>query len=234
MVHAGAVERHLVERDIDQLAQVVHGPVDGVAHPQRVELGVGPVQVLDIHRHRVRVIQQPGVRRFGAHVRGQAVKETESPQPSEDPAHPERVRDGLTNAVAGRHLEVGQRGRVTPDAHRVDHEVGTAHRFCAVQRPSDGGVTTMPLDRDAGQALCELKSLRVDVVHDQVERPDVVVFEQVTQQLSSELGRASTDETDGGHAASMSRRARRGQDCAVFLSVCGHTPVCAANWRHVR
>ena len=69
VVHARAEELHFAERHADQLAQVVHRPVHGVAHAGDLHARSDAGQVLDVHRHRVRVAQQPGIGRDRGHCR---------------------------------------------------------------------------------------------------------------------------------------------------------------------
>jgi hypothetical protein len=71
------MERNVLERDVDQRAQVMHRPEDRVAQPEDLQLGMATVQEVDVHRHRVGVVEQPGVGALGAHVLREVVEEAE-------------------------------------------------------------------------------------------------------------------------------------------------------------
>ena len=182
------------------------------------------MQEPDVHRHRVGVVEQPGVGALGEHVLRQVVQEAEGPQAAEHAADPERVGDGLAQPEAGRDLEVGQRRRVAADVDRVDDEVGPRHRRRPVERgrgsspagcaaPPRSGPAPRPARARRGSMSCMTS----------VRRAEVVEGQQVAQQLAGELRRTGTDEADGSHAGSMSRWRQNEQDRTGFLLASGQT-----------
>ena len=90
---------HLVVGHVDQLAQPDHRPVHRVAQPEHLQLRRDAVQVGDVHRHRVGVVEQPRVGADLCHVAGDAGQHRKGPQAAEDSADADGVADGL---VAGR------------------------------------------------------------------------------------------------------------------------------------
>ena len=52
---------HLVERHADDFAQATYGEVDGVAQADDLQPWRDGVQVRDVHRHRIGVIEEPRI-----------------------------------------------------------------------------------------------------------------------------------------------------------------------------
>ena len=203
VVHTGAAVADLVERHADERAQVDDGPVDRVAQPEHLDPRMGRGQVADVHRHRVGVVEQPRVRADRLHVSGECVEEAEGAQAAEDAADAERVGDRLAHPEGLGHVEVRERRRVTADVHGVDHEVGTVEGGAPVRGRADDGLAPVVPHGDAGDLLGEPEPCGVVVVHDQGQRAEVVVGEQVAEQLPGELGGAGADEAQGGHRQSI-------------------------------
>ena len=159
VVHAGRPVGHLVERDADQLAQVVHRPVHRVTQPEHLQLRGDGVQVGDVHGHRVGVVEQPGVRADLRHVPGDLGQHGEGPQAAEDAADPDRVGDRLVEPEAGRDLEVADGGLVQSHLDHVDHVVGTVERARdARTRPRSRGWA--PTSRAVASAIATAVSSR--------------------------------------------------------------------------
>jgi hypothetical protein len=76
-------------------------------------------------------------------------------------------------------------------------------------------------DREQRQVVGQLQPGLVDVVHDQRERPEVVVRQQITQELSGEDGRARAHEADRRHGPSMPALTANEQEPACNLIVSG-------------
>ena len=107
VVDARSQERDVLERHADVLGELARGVLDRVAEADHAPLwraGVGrPAQ----HRHRVGVVEQPGVRAELGHVGGDSLHHRDRPQRPEDAADAERVADRLAESVA----RSGSRGR---------------------------------------------------------------------------------------------------------------------------
>ena len=95
------------------------------------------------------------------------------------------------------------RRRVPTDVDHVDDEVGAGEGCAAVGFGAHGRRSAVALEGDPGQPFGELEAMRIDVVHDELERPEIGVVEQVTQQLAGEDCRAGADEAHGGHRSRM-------------------------------
>ncbi len=162
---AGVVD--LLVRDAEQRGQVVHGPEDRVAEPGDVQVGGDRAEVGDVHRHRIRVVEQPRVRADLAHVGRDPVQHRERAQRAEDPADAERVRDGLPQAVLRRDLEVPHGRRVHADLDRVDHEVGAGQSRAPIQVGGDPRRRVQLRGGPAGDQLRRLEAFGVDVVQGQ-------------------------------------------------------------------
>ena len=74
-----------------------------------------------------------------------------------------------------RHLEVGDGRGVPADVDRVDDEVGAGQRGATVGLGPHRRLAAVALDGDPGHALGQLEPARVDVVHHERERTEVVV-----------------------------------------------------------
>ena len=153
--------------------------------------GVRSREVLDVHRHRVGVVEQPRVGADLAHVAGEPVEDREGAQAAEHPTDAERVGDRLAHAVPRGHLEVGDGRGVPADVDRVDHEVGAGEGGPPVGLGPHLDLAGRGARPPAGPGPRPARSRRVvDVVHHEGERAEVVVGEQVAQQLAGELRRA--------------------------------------------
>jgi hypothetical protein len=207
MVHARTAVGDLLERDADQVAQVDHGPVHGVAQAEHLQGRRDRAEVPDVHRHRVGVVEQPGVRADLEHVAGQVTEEGEGAQATEHAADAEGVRDRLPDAEPFRDVEVGERGRVPADRHGVDHEVRAVERGAAVGARDHLGRRAVLPDGGPGDRLGQGEPTRVEVVQHDPGGGQGGFRQQVAEQLPGELDRAGADETDhragrqmrGGH-----------------------------------
>ena len=123
VVHAGRPVGHLVVRHVDELTQADHRPVDGMAQPEHLQLRGDAMEERDVHGHRVRVVEQPGVGAHLRHVPRDVGQDREGPQAAEDSADADGVGDGLIQPVARRDLEVAHRGLVHADRDDVDDVV---------------------------------------------------------------------------------------------------------------
>ena len=124
------------------LEQARHARLHRVAQPDRAHAGFVQHRAGD-HRHRIGVVEQPGVRRHLLHVAGEVEHHRNGAQGPEDAADAERVGDGLPQPVLLGHVEVDHRTRlVAAHLDGVDHEIGAAQCFLArvgAQVGLDGG-----------------------------------------------------------------------------------------------
>ncbi len=89
---------------------------------RRVFLGDRP----GVHRHRVDILQHDRVRADRHHVLADRPQMRHRAQGAHDAADPERIGDGVAQAVFLRHLEIGDRARlVAADLEGDDDEVGS-------------------------------------------------------------------------------------------------------------
>ena len=137
VVDPGREVGDLAEGHTDQLGQVVNRPVHGMAQADGAQFGCHPVQVQQVHRHRVGVVQQPRVGAEFGDVGGERTQHGEGAQGSEDAADAEGVADGLAQSVAGGDLEVGAGGRRHADLDGVDDEVGAVERRAPLEMCAD-------------------------------------------------------------------------------------------------
>ncbi len=204
VVDAGRPVGDLVVGDAEQVGEVADGPVHRVAQPHDTCQPGGLGEVLDVHRHRVGVVEQPGV---GAHlgdVLGERLQQREGAQRAEDAADAEGVADGLAQPVAGRDLEVGTGGLPHADLDDVDDEVRVGERRAPLGvggDPGPGAVAVPPgaLVRDElGGAARGVEPFGVDVVQGDVRAAQLGEGQQVGQEPLREHDAARADEGDLG------------------------------------
>jgi hypothetical protein len=216
VVDPGGAVVDLVERHAEQRAEVVHGPEDGVAEPDDVEVRGDRGQVGDVHRHRVGVVEQPGVRADRAHVRRDALQHRKRAQRPEDPADADGVADGLPQPVPGGHLEVPDGRGVHAHLDGVDDVVGAVQRGPPVEAGGDlrGGAEL--LGGTAGDRLGRLQPLRVDVVQGERRLFELIEGQEVGEELPGEDHTAGTEERDHSHGSDCRQAA---QKCARFFDL---------------
>ena len=135
MVDAGGAVARPLERHADHVAESGDRPVDAVAQADGLDRRRHLRQLPDVHRHRVGVVEQPGVRAHLAACPAAMPREHgEGPQRPEDPAHAEGVGDGLAEPERRGHLEVRAGRGDAADLDHVDHEVGAVERRAPVRR----------------------------------------------------------------------------------------------------
>ncbi len=211
VVDACCAEPGLLDVEAEESGEVVRGPVDAVAEPERRDVRRDGVRPPDVHRHRVRVVEQDRVRGDLAHVRGQLGEEREGAEGTEDAADPRRVTDGLVQPVPLRDLEVGP-GRGDPaDLHHVDDEVRVGEGATSVGRRREGDRPAEALAHLAGGGLGDGEATLVDVEQPEVQLGEVVVPEEVGEQLSREDDAPGADEHDAGHGKPFVRGTAEGR-----------------------
>ena len=201
VVDAGRAEPGALHGDADQLAQVVRRPVDAVAEPDDLELGGDDGQPPDVHRHRVRVVEEPGVRAQLAHVRGERREHGERAQRAEDPADAGRVADRLAQPVPRRELEVRDRVAAMPPTWIM---LMTKSAPSSAARRSGVATTVAPgaeLAGRPGAAVAAATSSRSGSMScsTRSQRRQLGETEEVGEQLPGEDDAARADERDADH-----------------------------------
>ena len=133
VVEARRKERDLVDGHTDEGREILRRELDGVAETDDVLRRRAAVDEPAEHRHRVRVVEQPGTRAELRHLAPEREHVVGGAERAEDAADPERVRDRLAQTVPRRDLEVEQRRRMASDLHHVDHVVGAVERLPAAR-----------------------------------------------------------------------------------------------------
>ena len=126
-------EGDLVERHADVLRDLPARVLDGVAEADDLLVRRAGVVGPDVHRHRVGVVQQPGVGAQLGHVAADVEEHRDRAQGAKDGADPERVADRLAQAVLLGDVEVEARGGDAADLDRVDGEVGAVEGRATVE-----------------------------------------------------------------------------------------------------
>ena len=198
VVDPGAVERRPRRTARRQLAQVVDRPVDRVAQPEHLQVRVRRREVPDVHRHRVGVVEQPGVRADLGHVarpgrRGSRRCAARGRR---------RRRRACRRWSGGRRSASGPRSRsrvagVAADVDRVDDEVGAGQSRPPVERRPARSRRSRPWCSTAmsasPSASVEPSAGRCRAYQGRAA-PQIVEGQQVAEQLAGELGRSGADE----------------------------------------
>ncbi|OQA87503.1 MAG: hypothetical protein BWY31_00671 [Lentisphaerae bacterium ADurb.Bin242] len=121
------------------------------------------------HRHRIGVVQEPGVRADFLHVVRKVQHDGNRPEGAEDAADAEGVGDGLAQPVFFRDLEVDHgRGLIAAHLNGIDHEMGSLESFLPVGRAQVSGDLRASLIDVFIQVLQNgqgfLQAVRIDVV----------------------------------------------------------------------
>ncbi len=151
MVDPGGQEGHLVVGHIEMAGQ----------HPRRTLDAVAEADVLDpeaveqpaVHRHRVGVVDQDGIRAEGVHVGRDRLVGRGGAEETHDAARPERIPDRLIQAVLPGNLDI-QPVRLQPtDLEGDDDVVGPVERpLAVVGRLDDGRKAVVPHQRPRRRA----------------------------------------------------------------------------------
>ena len=198
----------------DELGQQLVGVLDRVAEPDHAVMGAGLIERPHEHRHRVGVVEQPGLGADLVDVAGDLEHHRDRPQRAEHPADAERVADRLAQAVTLGDLEVTHGRVVTADLDLVDHEVGALER----RAPLEVGLEREVRPGDAvdvvGDPRRGLQPAGIDVVQGDGEVGELRVGREVGEQHPRELDTSRSDERDLGHARYCSTSAGFAQDRA--------------------
>ena len=142
-----------------------------------------------VHRHRVRVVQEPDVGAELFHVGAHRQQHRDGAQPADDAADAERVGDRLAQAELLRHLEVGDRARfVAADLDHVDRVVGAVERGAPVGGRRDLGRRVERVGDPAGDELRRREPFGVDVEQRDLGVGELLVPEDVAEQVAGEDG----------------------------------------------
>ena len=157
----------------------------------------------DVHGHRIRVVQQPGVRAHLCHVPRDVGQDRKGPQAAEDSADADGVADGLLQSVLRRDLEVAHRGVVHTDLDDVDDVVGAVECAATVGAGGHLGVSAGRAGGGSRDRLRGLETFGVDVVQHDPRRAEFGKRQDVSEKLAGELDAAGPDDDDGGFHASF-------------------------------
>jgi hypothetical protein len=157
-------EGDVVQWDTYGLGQEGVGVADRVTHADHVRERGSRVHAPRHHRHRVRVVQQEGVRRELVQVVADPHHQRDRPQAPHDAADAQGVGDRLTHAEAPRDLEVGHGGPVPAHLDLVDREVHTLERGTALHLGLDLVPGVGPADDRLRCATRVGKTFLVDIV----------------------------------------------------------------------
>ena len=134
VVDAGDPGGHFLARSADIGGEVVGGALHAVAQANDFDIGI----IVDRpagHRHRVCVLEQPGVRAERLDVVRYVEQHRDGAQSLEDTTRADRVRDRLVDAVPERHALVDLQVVADPDGR--EDVIGPVQRLLAVLRRRD-------------------------------------------------------------------------------------------------
>ncbi len=201
VIHPSSAVVSVIELHTDEVAEVADGPVDAVAKSGNLEVGGNNTQPPYVHRHRVRVVQEPRIRAELEHVCGDGGEQRERPQRAEDAANTGRVTDRLTESVLGRDFEVGAGGVDTADLHHVDDEVCSGERFAAIEGGHHGDRTGKLRRELRGRFGSNAQAFCVNVVQHESELRKVVEAQEVRNELAGKYDASGTDKDNVGHGS---------------------------------
>ena len=149
------------------------------------------------HRHRVGVAEAPRLGAQLSNVLRDVHEHGDRSQAAEDPADPDRVADGLPQAISVRNLEVPQACGIAAGFQLTDHKVGAIER--ALTFPGDLNQcarTSLAINRP-GDRRRDPEPLGIDVVeHDVQLAVQVRHGEQVRQDPAGEFDVSRADQDD--------------------------------------
>jgi hypothetical protein len=167
------------------------------------------VQIRHVHRHRVGVVQEPGVGAQVRHVAGEGVQDGEGAQAPEDAADPDRVGDGLVETEAGRDLEVAHGRLVHAHLDHVDDVVGAVERPPAIALGGDLGPRPHLVGGGLRDRLGCRQPLGIDVVQHHPGGGQLREGEHVAEKVAGEDDTARSDDHNGGsHGPRVWRNSR--------------------------
>ena len=183
--------------------QALGADLDRVAETDRLHAAAAEHRTGE-HRHRIGVVEEPGVRRDLFDVAGEVEHHRNRPQCAEDAADAERVGDGLAQAVFLGNLEVDDGRRLIPaDLDGVDDEVRVAERRFAGADAEVGG-DRRPVVVDVGIQRLEdefrlFEPFAVDVVQREVGILQRFAAHAVADDVAGEYRAACSHECDFRH-----------------------------------
>ena len=124
------------------------------------------------HRHRIGVVQKPGVRRNLFDVVRKIQHHRNRPKRPENPPDPERIRNRLPQTELLRNFKINHRRRfISANLNRVDHEIRPAQRFLPRLNPEMG--------RDGRPAI----HIVVDRVENELRLPEPFAIDVVQRKM---------------------------------------------------
>ena len=137
VVEARRKERDLVDGHADERREILGRELDGVAETDDVLCRRAAVDEPAEHRHRVRVVEQPGAWAELRHLAAEREHVVGGAERAEDARRSRACPRSSGAAVARRDLEVEQRRRVAADLDHVDHVVGPVERRPVARRATE-------------------------------------------------------------------------------------------------
>ena len=185
----------------ENLGEMAGGVLHAVAEPDRADFRRHPGERPHIDRHRVDVLQHQRVRADLFHVAGDRLEHGNGPQTAEDAADAERIGDGLPQAVALGHLEIGDGRRlVAADLHHQDDEIRALQRLPAVGRRLDPRPGQLERFADAlGDDLRGLEPLVVDVEQGDGQVGQTGACQHIAEDVLGKNRAAGADKANLGH-----------------------------------
>ncbi|MMZ60065.1 hypothetical protein D1872_221370 [compost metagenome] len=122
------------------------------------------------HRHRIRIIEEPGIGAYLLNIPGKVKHDRNRAQVAEDPADAQRVANRLTQSVFFRHFKIGDRTRVIPaDLNGVNDVFGAAQRRFAVAVGLDGAAAPQRCRHAVKQTFRVAQALGVNIEQRKLE-----------------------------------------------------------------
>ena len=196
VIQSSALERDLVVRDAELVRELLGRALHAVAESD--DLHAGQLRRPAVHRHRVRVVEEPCVRADQQHRLGHLTQGLDGAKPSEHAAWSQGVAHGLIDAVLPGDLDVGGVGVEPADLEHRDHDVGPAEGGSQIARHLDARGRAGDVDQGARRFGSALGSPEVDVVEDERRPAEGWERQDVAGELEREDPPARADDHDPG------------------------------------
>ena len=151
----------------------------------------------DVHRHRIRIVEEEGVGlAHGADVGADVEQGRNGALTVHDAASANGIADALVDAVLEGNVDIQLKGVEPALAHDRDHVVGVGDGFAAVGCGRDGGGQAVGVDVPLRQLHHHLQIAGVDVHKGEVGVSQPGHGENVVHQLAGEADRTGPDHCD--------------------------------------
>ena len=117
---------------IERRQERLHAALNRMAEPDRPD-GSAAEHRAGQHRHRIGIVEEPGVRADFLHVTGKIHHHRNGAESAENAADAERVRNRLTQPVFFRNFKVDHGGGlITADLNGIHHEISPLESFLPI------------------------------------------------------------------------------------------------------